>query len=190
MATMEALNSRGILNSSVTRDDVAGIEQQYAQQAAAAIPQFQQQAYQRNRDTIIDTFNLLQNSQTQQQRGIENADRDRTFDAGRQDAATSATGYYTPDAATLEAVQRQMAANSAAYPSASPEEQRRLHEDNVRLAGTIGGKDSTGNGDYVYSPVRRFKGSSWIIINRPINVILNTTQFKMLLKRNESTTDR
>lgn len=158
MATLEALNSRGILNSSVTRDDVAGIEQQYAQQAAAAIPQFQQQAYQRNRDMINDSFNLLQNSQNQQQHGIENANVDRNYTAGRQDAATSATGYYTPDAGTIDSVQKQMAANSAAYASASPEEQRRLHEENVRLAATIGGKDSTGSGDYVYSPVRTVQG--------------------------------
>lgn len=73
-------------------------------------------------------------------------------------ATAGLTGYYTPDAQLVDNVKKIMAANSAAYAGASPEEQQRLHAENVRLAASIGGKDTTGNGDYVYSPIRTMQG--------------------------------
>lgn len=70
---------------------------------------------------------------------------DRTFDITK----SGVTGYYQ-DSNNVESVKKLMAANSAAYGSASPAEQKRLHDENVKLAALIGGEDTTGNGDYSF----------------------------------------
>jgi hypothetical protein len=176
-AAMETLNSRGILNSSITRDDVAGIEQKYAAQAAAQIPILQQQAYNQNRDRVADVFKLLGNSQDQQQRGIENANSDRNFGISEGQL----TGNYTsPNSA---AVKERMAANSAAYASASPEEQMRLHEENIQLAKSIGGTDTTGSGDYQFTPQRTVQGQQ--LDNQVSETAYNHARDSLLDKRYE-----
>lgn len=85
-----------------------------------------------------------QTADLRQQRAIEN----RLTEGGL-------TGTLPYDPQLVASVQKQMAANSAAYASASPEEQKRLHEENVRLAASIGGTDITGSGDYTFSPGQR-----------------------------------
>lgn len=73
-----------------------------------------------------------------------------------QDANFS--GYYTNP--NTSAIQRAMQENSAAYASASPEQQKHLHDDNLKLAASIGGHDATGNGDYSYGPTRTLAGQN------------------------------
>lgn len=56
------------------------------------------------------------------------------------------TGNYTSPATS--AIQQQMAKNSAAYATASPEEQNRLHTENMQLASQLGETYNPGSGTY------------------------------------------
>lgn len=64
------------------------------------------------------------------------------------------TGNFQ-DTSKVDAVKQKMAQNSADYALASPSRQKELHDENIRLAASIGGSDTTGNGDYAFSPGTR-----------------------------------
>jgi hypothetical protein len=92
-----------------------------------------------------------------QQMAQNQSNADRTFKYGvSQDAITNNrnatndeatfTGYYTSP--ETKAAMDKMVANSAAYATATPQEQARLHQENVALGKQIGLNDTTGNGDY------------------------------------------
>lgn len=122
------------------------------------VPQIQAQLQVQKQQDLQNQQAMFQNLFGLSNQADSRYNSDRTYDAGRQDAATAATGYYTPDANTLSSVRKQMAANSAAYADVSPEQQRQLHEENLKLAASIGGSDTTGNGDYAFGPTRTVQG--------------------------------
>lgn len=124
---------------------------QLVPQIQAQLQAQKQQELQNQQAQFNNYFNLSNQADSQY-------NSDRNFNAGRQDAATAATAYYTPDANTISSVRKQMEANSAAYADASPEQQKQLHEANLQLAASIGGNDTTGNGDYAYGPMRTIQG--------------------------------
>lgn len=116
---------------------------------------------------------LMSQARAAQQQGIDNQAKalglygnertyhDSRYDQGQKQAIQQAelTGYYNnPDAPNIE---RQMGMNSAAYASASPDEKVRLHNDNLRLAALIGGRDTTGQGDYEFAPQRTMEGQKY-----------------------------
>lgn len=80
--TMEALNSRGILNSSVTATQLGEIQQGAEQQAMAAIPEFYAQAMQQRQLDIQNAADMLRTTIGEDQRYLDNQYRDRTFDRG------------------------------------------------------------------------------------------------------------
>jgi hypothetical protein len=63
------------------------------------------------------------------------------------------TGYYQDP--NTSAIKKAMEANSASYAGASAEQQQMLHQKNLELAKSIGGVDTTGNGDYSFGPGQR-----------------------------------
>lgn len=118
------------------------------------VPQIQQQLAAQRQAEISNQFSLLNpvlsllnREDTQRQNQFNNAI-----------AKAGVTGYYQPDQTDFETIRKLMDQNSAAYGAASPEEQRRLHAENVKLAQSIGGTDTTGNGDYAYGPMRTLPG--------------------------------
>jgi hypothetical protein len=83
---MESLNSRGILNSTVTSDRLGQIQQSAEQNALAAVPQFYEQAAQQRNDSLRNTAQLL-GMVTDEARDTRNYDRgvlesDRNYDRG------------------------------------------------------------------------------------------------------------
>lgn len=80
--TMEALNSRGILNSSVTATQLGEIQQGAEQQALAAIPEFYAQAMQQRQLDLQNAADLLRTVISEDQRYIDNRNYDRSFDRG------------------------------------------------------------------------------------------------------------
>ncbi|OCT12641.1 hypothetical protein A8709_33055 [Paenibacillus pectinilyticus] len=155
----ENLNRRGILDSSLTSsqaNQIAANSNEYL--TTQLVPQIQAQLQAQRQQELQAQQNMFQNYFNLSNQADSQHNADRNFDAGRQDAATAATGYWAPDANTLSSVRKQMEANSAAYASASPDRQKQLHEDNLRLATSIGGSDTTGNGDYAFGPMRTVQG--------------------------------
>lgn len=120
------------------------------------VPQIMNQLNSRKQQDIANQvqqsnllYNLLNRDDQQRQQGFQN-----------NLATAGLTGNFTPDQQTFDTVKRIMDANSAAYADASPEERQRLHAENVRLAASIGGTDTTGNGDYAFGPMRTLQGKS------------------------------
>jgi hypothetical protein len=120
--------------------------------------QLQQQAAQDDFMRQSEKFknNLLGQQQTATLTG-KNADgtptaaqsnSDRTYNAGRQDATTAATGYINPSGMSADQINQQITKNSAAYANADPATRDQLHQQNQYLNGLLGKTDSTGNGDY------------------------------------------
>lgn len=156
------LGARGIGNSQQALTTENQIQQRsVADVNSNILPQLINQAYTRYHDQqVMDDQN---NDRYLQLAGTYNNLGQQDFNnnlATNQDARAAQaqdfsqgvtkaglTGYYN-DAA--EAVKKQMAANSSAYASASPEEKKRLHEENLKLAASAGGVDTTGNGDYSF----------------------------------------
>lgn len=118
------------------------------------VPQIQQQLAAQRQADISNQFSLLNPVMSL----LNRDDTLKQNDFSNGIAKAGVTGYYQPGQTDIEAINKLMGQNSAAYGAASPEEQQRLHADNVRLAASIGGTDTTGNGDYSYSPMRTLQG--------------------------------
>lgn len=80
--SMEALNERGVLNSTMTAGEIADAEQNAALQSDAFAAQLQDRAYQRQQDQLNNTTRLIGLLGDMQQRGMDNDYRDRSFDRG------------------------------------------------------------------------------------------------------------
>lgn len=139
---------------SVTKDvqarnnDIWGRNSLLAQQAAEKISLLTQQAPDKIRELM----------QQQMEKDRAQANIDRTFNYNAEQDRINQTGYYDPYAD----VRKEMSSNSAAYASASPEEQKRLHDRNVQLAASIGASDQTGSGDYnLPGPQRTIAGQTF-----------------------------
>jgi hypothetical protein len=117
------------------------LQTQLVPQIQAQLEQQRQQEIQNQRGQLNDYMNLANQADSQ-----HNADR--TFDAGRQDAATAATGIYNPTGQSVQDVQAKMDANSKAYATATPAEQQRLHTENLQLASQLGEKFDPNSGTY------------------------------------------
>lgn len=118
------------------------------------VPQIQQQLAAQRQAEIGNQFSLLNPIMSL----LNREDTQKQNDFSNNIARAGVTGYYQPDNTNFDVIQKLMAQNSAAYASASPEQQKQLHDDNVRLAASIGGMDTTGNGDYSYGPIRTLQG--------------------------------
>lgn len=170
--TAAAMNSRGIMDSTITADRTGQqAQQEYGRVSDTILPQLMQQAYTKYQDQNNNDYrNQLANYQSGQDQlknltgyaGTLSNQNQQDFTnnlATNQDTRAQAaqdanfTGYYNDS--NTAAVKKQMLANSAAYNSASPEEQQRLHAENLKLAASIGGSDTTGNGDYAFGPGQR-----------------------------------
>lgn len=162
---MEALNSRGILNSSITAGEVADAEQNAGLQYGMKVADLGAQAYQRNQDNLSNQSRLIGLLGNQQQYENQNQQFDKTYGLQRDQydlqkqgqqfnqGVTKAglTGYYDDTAD----VRQQMADNSAAWANASPEEQQRLHNENLQLASSIGATYDDKTGEYAFKPATR-----------------------------------
>lgn len=85
---MERMNERGILNSSLTSNQLGQIEQQAEQQALAAIPQFYEQAYAQRQAELSNLGNLI---------NMYAGQDDTMFGRGVTEAGL--TGQYVPQQA-------------------------------------------------------------------------------------------
>lgn len=132
-------NAQNQANEYLQLQLVPQIQQQLAQQRQADINNQLQQA------GLV--YNLLGRQDTQNQNDISN-----------RIAKSNVTGYYDENPDYVSYIRNIMDKNSAAYGSASPEEQARLHQENLKLAASIGGTDTTGNGDYAFGPMRTLQG--------------------------------
>ena len=118
------------------------------------VPQIQQQLAAQKQAEISNQFSLLNPIMSL----LNRDDTLKQNEFSNNIAKAGVTGYYQPDNTDFDTIQKLMAQNSAAYGAASPEEQQRLHAENVKLAASIGGSDTTGNGDYAYGPMRTLQG--------------------------------
>jgi hypothetical protein len=166
--------NRSIEDTATNKDynaNVAQIQQKLADLESAA-PGDEQQIIddlrQMERQFGISVAQLQEQQKNNQ---FNQMDANRKFDYGvgqdqiRNDIAKAGlTGNYQ-DSAQVNTVKKQMAANSAAYASATPAEQKRLHDENVRLAESIGGMDTTGSGDYKFGQGQRTLAGQTLDLN-------------------------
>lgn len=151
----ENLNRRGIFDSSLTSsqaNQIAANSNEYLQ--TQLVPQIQQQLTAQRQAEISNQFNLLNPVMSL----LSRDDSLKQNDISNRIAKSGVTGYYDADPTDVATIRQLMDRNSAAYGAASPEEQQRLHAENVKLAASIGGTDTTGNGDYAYGPMRTIQG--------------------------------
>jgi hypothetical protein len=170
--TASLMNSRGILDSTITADRTGQqAQQEYGHVSDTILPQLMQQAYGRYQDQNNNDYrNQLANYQAGQDQvknltgyagtlnGLNQQDFNNNLATNQDTRAQQAqdanfTGYYNNS--NTSAIQKQIADNKAAYDSASPAEKQRLHVENLALAKSIGGTDTTGNGDYTFSQGQR-----------------------------------
>jgi hypothetical protein len=140
--------------------------------------QLQQQAAQNDFTRQSDTFknNLAASGQQLQQQQLNqaqsNADRNFNYNSSQDtitnnrnatnDAANFTGNYTSPQ---TQSILKQMAANSAAYATASPQEQARLHQANLDLGKQAGLTDTTGNGDYAGNTSTRTMAGQTLDLN-------------------------
>jgi hypothetical protein len=146
---MVSLGSRGIGNSSVAVDRGNQIQQKAIGNVNDTIlPQLMSQAYGRYQDQNNNDYrNAIANYNVGQD-NIRNGQWDKTFDAGRQDAATAATGIYNPSGISTDQANQEMLKDSAAYGTATPEVQKQLHDRNMVLAQLLGKTYDPNTGTY------------------------------------------
>lgn len=81
---METMNTRGILNSTVTGDRLGQIAQQeYGRVSDTILPQLMQQAYNRNQDQTANLAGLISTLQNQYQTTADNQYRNKVFNANQ-----------------------------------------------------------------------------------------------------------
>lgn len=96
-----------------------------------------QQEYQNRQSQFNNVLGLSDRADSQHQNEINN----KYTEAGL-------TGTYNPTGQSAEQIQAKMDANSKAYGNATPEEQIRLHDENVAYAAQLGKKYDSGTGTY------------------------------------------
>lgn len=82
--SMETMNDRGILNSTVTSDRIGQIEQGAKDQVTAAIPQLQQAAYGKHMDKVSNLYNLMNSVYADAERERGFGEDKRRWDLGYQ----------------------------------------------------------------------------------------------------------
>jgi hypothetical protein len=152
--TLANLVSHGQGNSSYSAGAVQGVaDKAIGNLNNNLLPQFIQQAYNHYQDGIKNDYQTQLANYNANQDKIKNGQWDQTFNAGRTDAANNLainkgtlTGDYTsPENAAL---QKQMDANSAAYATATPEQQAQLHAQNLAIAKQLGKTYDPSTGEY------------------------------------------
>lgn len=164
----ESMGASGFGRSTNLADRAQGIQNeandylqtQLVPQIQSALQNKNQQQYNNLLSQFNTIYSLVNQADSQHQNEVSNANADRTFEAGRQDAATAATGIYNPTGLSYEEVKAQMAKNSQAYGSATPEEQARLHDENIQLGASLGQTYDSKTGGY--SKDQGFVGSKTI----------------------------
>lgn len=173
----EAAAGAGLGHSTIMTDRTQRIQNDANQQLATQlVPQIQAQLAQQRQQELNNQENQLRDYMTLGQQADVQNNANRTFEAGRQDAATAATGIYNPTGQSVQDVQAKMDANSAAYAAASPAEKDRLHTENMQLAGLLGKTYDKGTG--TYSEGQGFVGTKTIAGR---NADLNATQTMAVL---------
>lgn len=135
----ESMGASGFGRSTNLQDRAQNIQNEannYLQ--TQLVPQIQNAIQSRNQQqysNLLSQFNVI-NQQVQQAQAQSNADRE--FKQRQQEAATTATGVYNPSGLSYQDVQAQLDKNSAAYATATPEEQQRLHTENIALGQQLG----------------------------------------------------
>lgn len=163
----ESMGASGFGRSTNLQDRAQGIQNEandYLQ--TQLVPQIQNALTNKNQqqyNNLLQQFNtiyqMVNQADSQHQNEINNENADRTFDYNAaQDAITNnrnaandytaATGIYNPSGMSYEEVKAQMDKNSAAYGAATPEEQARLHDENIQLGSQIGQTYNSQKGTY------------------------------------------
>lgn len=121
--------------------------------ATQLVPQIQSQMAAQKQQDLQNQQAQLNNYFNLSQQSDSNHNADRTFDAGREDAANThadnvanMTGDYTsPEVSALLQKQKE---NSAAYATATPEQQAILHQNNIDIANQLGESYNPKTGQY------------------------------------------
>lgn len=159
--TMANLIAHGQGNSSYS----TGVAQQIADKEIGNVnnnllPSFVSQAYQRYQDGVNNDFRNQSANYGVGQDQLKNQLNLSDFlnNMNQQKIANNftesgLTGYYKdPNALSTDEIQSKMKANSDAYAAATPEEQAKLHDENVGLAKLLGGTYDSKSGTYSYDP--------------------------------------
>jgi hypothetical protein len=161
----ESAAGAGLGHSTIMTDRTQRIQNDSDQQLATQlVPQIQAQLEQQRQQELQNEQSQLNNYLALSDRSDNQHNADRTFDynAGQDtinnkrnavnDEATY-KGVYNPSGQSVQDIQSQMDANSNAYATATPEEQVRLHDENIALGQQLGktfdkktGKYSEGQG--------------------------------------------
>lgn len=151
--SMADMNRRGILNSTITTDRDAQIKQDAANKVTDLIPQLANN-FQNQQQNQFSNYQNLANSYLTEGQNTQNY--------GLNLAAQNAneTGFYVdPSLPSADQIQQQMDANSEAWKTATPEEQQKLHQQNIDLSAKLGksydpktGTYSEGNGKVQGTP--------------------------------------
>lgn len=118
------------------------------QLATQLVPQIQAQLAQQKQQEIQNQQSQLNNYMTLGQQADSQHNADRTFDAGRQDAETQATGYFNPSGMTMDQINQEIAKNSSDYANATPQQQHDLHSRNIELNNLLGKTFDPATGTY------------------------------------------
>lgn len=155
--TLANLAAHGQGNSSYATTAAQQVaDREYNNISNQILPQLINQAYGRYQDQIRNQSALANTLNGLNQQDFSNNLATNQDNRAAEAQNANFTGYYNNP--NMSAIQKAMQANSAAYANASPEEQKRLHQENLKLAASIGGTDTTGNGDYAYGPARTLAG--------------------------------
>jgi hypothetical protein len=187
----ESAAGAGLGHSTIMTDRTQRIQGDSDQQLSTQlVPQIQAQLQQQRQQELQNQQNQLNNYFNLSNQADSQHNADRNFDAGRQDAATAATGYYNPSGMNADQINQEITKNSAAYLSANPEVQQQLHARNIYLNGLIGKTDSTGNGDYTGGNPNGNVGTRTVqgqqIDNQVSEVAYNHARDSLLDKRYEA----
>jgi hypothetical protein len=113
--TLETMNDRGIVNSSITSSQIDQIEQKAQQAPLQLVPQLESNAYNRYQDTIRNTSDLMKTY-------LGQANWEKSFNADQSWKEADATGTYeSPEAMKLI---NEVIGYKQAYGSASPEDKK------------------------------------------------------------------
>ena len=149
----ESMGASGFGRSTALGERAQGIQNQaneYMQ--TQALPQLIAQEQQRQQQEYQNKLGML--GQLASQQGLYDTRYNNANDLALKQGELTGN-YSNPNS---DAIRKLMEINSGKYATATPDEQRRLHDENVRLAGTIGGRDTTGSGDYEFAPQRTLQG--------------------------------
>ena len=149
----ESMGASGFGRSTALGERAQSIQNQaneYMQ--TQTLPQLIAQEQQRQQQQLQNQMAML--GQLRDQQGLYDTRYNTANNLALQQGELTGN-YSNPNS---DAIRQLMEINSGKYATADPNEQRRLHDENVRLAGTIGGRDTTGQGDYEFAPQRTLQG--------------------------------